>query len=932
MPAKKLIEAALPLEAINKASAREKSIRHGHPSTLHLWWARRPLAAARAVIFSSLVDDPDDPQANRAFVEACNDLPPGDNVTASGDTARMRLFDFIERLVKWENTTDEDTMNTARRLIRIACHGAPPPLLDPFAGGGSIPLEAQRLGLEAHASDLNPVAVMINKAMIEIPPRFANQRPVNPEQRGQMGKENWQGAAGLAADVRYYGAWMRDKAYEKIGNLYPKHKGETVIAWLWARTVISPNPAVNAPTPLVSSFVLSKKKGRECWAKPIIEGETVRFEVTKGKPPKDRQGTMIRRQGAKCIFSDQPIPFETIRAEGQAGRMGAQLMAIVTDGKPGRNYHSPTDAAEEQAKSARPAWTPMGSLPEMALGFSAQRYGMDEYHKLFTARQLTALTTFSDLVDKARRQAYRDARAVGLADDNIPLRAGGRGAFAYGEAVSVYLAFVVYKGTDYWSNLCSWVISGEKISHLFARQAIPMVWDYTEGNPFSDSTGNWTAHLNLVCKVIDRLPAQARALGFSNQNDAMQINGNAITLSTDPPYYDNIGYADLSDFFYVWMRRNLRDIYPDVFGTMLVPKATELIASRYRHNNSKQAASDYFESGMLETFRNIRKFVKPDYPLTVYYAFKQQDAAFIKDGILQRARTGWETMLTSLIEAGFSIVGTWPMRTERRGRTNAIAANALASSIILVCRPRAADAPGLSARDFRQALKRELPPALHAMQSGSIAPVDLAQASIGPGMAVYSRYSRVLEADGTALSVRAALMEINAALDAYLTEQDGELDSETRFAVEWFAQHGFDEGDYGDAETLVRAKNTAVKSVEMAGLVESGGGWVRLRHWSDIDPGWDPRADKRPTVWEGTHHLIERLDSHGEMGAARLLARMPDGMGSEARQLAYRLYHLCERKKWTAHGRDYNRLITSWRRISDEAARIRNDPSQMELL
>ena len=747
MPAKKLIEAALPLEAINKASAREKSIRHGHPSTLHLWWARRPLAAARAVIFSSLVDDPDDPQANRAFVEACNDLPPGDNVTASGDTARMRLFDFIERLVKWENTTDEDTMNTARRLIRIACDGAPPPLLDPFAGGGSIPLEAQRLGLEAHASDLNPVAVMINKAMIEIPPRFANQRPVNPEQRGQMGKENWRGAAGLAADVRYYGAWMRDKAYEKIGNLYPKHKGETVIAWLWARTVISPNPAVNAPTPLVSSFVLSKKKGRECWAKPIIEGETVRFEVTKGKPPEHQQGTMIRRQGAKCIFSDQPIPFETIRAEGQAGRMGAQLMAIVTDGKPGRNYHSPTDEAEEQAKSARPAWRPIGAMPDNSPDARGPLWGLYDFADLFTPRQLTALTTFSDLVNEARRRAYRDALAADLADDNIPLRAGGRGAFAYGEAVAVYLAFMVDKGADIWSNLSTWNIPAENVSHVFGRQAIPMVWDYGEANPFSKSGGNWTGYLNLVCKVITRLAA--RGLGFSNQKDATQLNGNAITLSTDPPYYDNIGYADLSDFFYVWMRRNLRDIYPDVFGTMLVPKAAELIASRYRHDNSKQAASDYFESGMLETFRNIRKFVKPDYPLTVYYAFKQQDAAFLKDGVLHRGRTGWETMLTSLIEAGFSIVGTWPMRTERRGRTNAIAANALASSIVLVCRPRAADAPGLSARDFRQTLKRELPPALHAMQSGSIAPVDLAQASIGPGMAVYSRYSRVLEADGT---------------------------------------------------------------------------------------------------------------------------------------------------------------------------------------
>ena len=929
MPAKKLIEAALPLEAINQASAREKSIRHGHPSTLHLWWSRKPLATTRAAIFSSLVDDPDDPQANPAFVAACKSLPPGDNVTASGDTPRMRLFDFIERLVKWENTTDEDTMNTARRLIRIATNNNPPPLLDPFAGGGSIPLEAQRLGLEAHASDLNPVAVMINKAMIEIPPRFANQPPVNPEQRAQLGKENWRGAAGLAADVRYYGAWMREKAHEKIGHLYLKHKGETVIAWLWARTVISPNPAVNAPTPLVSSFALSKKKGRECWAKPIIEGDRVRFEVTQGAPPKHRQGTMIRRQGARCIFSDQPIPFDTIRAEGKAGRLGAQLMAIVTQGAHGRNYHDPTDEAEQLAKSAEPEWRPIGEMPDNSPDVRGPLWGLYDFADLFTPRQLTALTTFSDLVDEARQQAYQDALAAGLPNDDIPLRDGGRGAFAYGEAINVYLTFVISRAADFWSTLCPWVSVVEAIVHTFIRQAIPMVWSYAEANPFSDRSVNWSACFNRVALALERLLANVE--GIATQKDAVSIDSSAITLSTDPPYYDNIGYADLSDFFYVWMRKSLRSIYPDVFGTMLVPKASELIASRYRHNNSKQAASDYFESGMLETFNNIRKFVSPNYPLTVYYAFKQQDAGFLKDGKLHRGRTGWETMLTSLMAAGFSIVGTWPMRTELSSRMRAKNSNALASSIILVCRPRPDDAPGLSALGFRQTLKRELPPALKVMQSGNINPVDMAQASIGPGMAVYSRYSRVLEPDGKPLSVRAALLEINAALDEYLDEQDGELDGETRFAVDWFKQHGFDEGGYGDAETLSRAKNTAVESVEIAGLVKSGGGRVSLWHWSDIDPSWDPRRDQRPTVWEAAHHLIQRLVNHGEQDAAKLLARMP-AMGGEARQLAYRLYKICDDKGWAKHAFYYNDLVVRWRRISDLAASIRNDPSQMDLL
>ena len=935
MPAKKLIEVALPLKAINLASAREKSIRHGHPSTLHLWWSRKPLATTRAVIFSSLVDDPDDPQAKPDFIAACNDLPPADNVKTNGDTPRMRLFDFIERLVTWENTTDEPTMNTARKLIRIATNNNPPPLLDPFAGGGSIPLEAQRLGLEAHASDLNPVAVMINKAMIEIPPRFANQRPVNPDDREQIVQGDWQGAAGLAADVRYYGEWMREQAHDKIGRLYPKHKGETVIAWLWARTVQCPNPACRATMPLVNSFDLSKKKGKRAWLMPHPDKHEnkVRFEVQTGdgKPPESPK--VGHGAKFKCLICNEVAPDQHIKSESMAGRMGAQLTAIVTDGRPGRNYHSPTDEQVEIAESAKPKWKPHQEMNRDTTNIvSGRGYGFFYWSDLFTPRQLTALTTFSDLVSEARQQAYQDARAAGLADDDVPLRDGGRGAKAYGEAVSVYLTFVVDKATDMWSNLSSWHTSGEKMRSLFARQAIPIIWDYAEGNPFSDSTGNYTAHLNWVWKVLLRLPAQARALGFSNQKDATQLTRNAITLSTDPPYYDNIGYADLSDFFYVWMRRNLRDIYPDIFSTVFVPKVEELIAARHRHNNSKPAASEYFESGMLETFTNIRKFVTDEYPLTVYYAFKQQDASFIKDGVLHRASTSWETMLTSLIKAGFSIVGTWPMRTELGNRPNAIKTNALASSIILVCRPRPHDASILSLGAFLQALRRELPPALKAMQSGSIAPVDLAQASIGPGMAIYSRASRVLEADGTPIDIRTALMRINEELQNHLAQIDGDLDAESRFAIDWFKQHGFKDGLYGEAETLVHAKNTSVDTVKKSGLVISGGGKVRLKDWPEMEPGWDPQKDKYPTVWEAVHHLIERATNHGDKIAGELLSRMPGDMGGEVRDLAYRLYEICDGKGWAEHAFYYNDFVVRWPQISEEALRHKRQPEQSALM
>ena len=928
MPAaKKLIEVALPLDAINAASAREKSIRHGHPSTLHLWWARRPLAAARAVIFTSLVDDPDDPNANPAFVAACKDLPgDGPNVEAKGASPRMKLFDFIERLVTWEATTDEKIMGRARELIQIATNGNPPPLLDPFAGGGSIPLEAQRLGLEAHASDLNPVAVMINKAMIEIPPRFADKPPVNPRDRqsGTAGDAKWKGAAGLAADVRYYGEWMRERAFERIGHLYPKHNDETVIAWLWARTVMSPNPVVNAPVPLASSFVLSKKKGRECWAKPVIEGRTVRFEVTEGKPPAGEDGTVGKRKfgGGRCIISGEPMSFSYIKAEGKAGRMGAQLMAIVTEGQRGRNYYSPSAEHVQIAESAEPAWKPYGSIEaRYTQALLTPAYGLSEWSDLFTPRQLTALTTFSDLVQEARELATQDALAAGLADDGVPLREGGHGAHACGEAVSVYLAFAVDRVTDFMSTITRWLAdSVGRPKNVFARQAIPMMWDFADVNVFSGRAGSWNSMLTTICEGM-RSVVCANA-GYSSQADATSIQPvNAALISTDPPYYDNIGYADLSDYFYIWLRRSLRDVYPADFGTLLVPKVTELIASTYRHGN-KRAAQEHFESGMLETFTNIRRFVRDDVPQTVYYAFKQQDAGFITGATDENvASTGWETMLTSMIAAGFSIVGTWPVRTEGRSRLHSQGRNALASSIVLVCRPRPDDAPATSRRRFLDALRAELPAAIDHMKTGSIAPVDMAQATIGPGMAIYSRYREVLEADGTALTVRTALGLINAALDEVLAEQDAYLEPETRFAVGWFEDCGFKEGDFGRANVLAQAKNTAVESVALAGVVKAEGGKVRLINWREYDPsGYVPEQDKRPTVWEGTHHLIERLNHHGETGAAALYNRLPGDIAESVRDLAYRLYHICDRKGWSEDALDYNTLVSSWSEITRLAA------------
>ncbi|MGM9602373.1 MAG: DUF1156 domain-containing protein, partial [Faecousia sp.] len=799
---KKLIEVALPLEAINAESAREKSIRHGHPSTLHLWWARRPLATARAVIWSSLVDDPSSHPEQFPTEEA-------------QQRERERLFGILTRLVKWENSNDEAILAEAKAEIMKSTDNNPPALLDPFAGGGAIPLEAQRLGLEAHAHDLNPVAVMINKAMIEIPPKFANLRPVNPESRHQFGSSAApKGAAGLAEDVRYYGEWMKKEAYKRIGHLYPKAKladgsEATVIAWIWARTVKCPNPACGCEMPLASSYVLSKKKGKCAWIEPRVFGDKVDFTVHQGEklgkviePKKGRGATFV------CPACGETTLDAYVKDEGKAGRIGAQLMAIVAEGKHGREYLSPNSEHIHAAEVEKPENYPDGAMPTNPRWFSPPAFGMTDYSQLFTNRQLTALTTFSSLVGEAQKKAESDAVAAGMFNDHIALAEGGTGARAYGEAVGVYLAFVVDKMTDYHSSICSWHSSKELIRNTFGRQAIPMVWDFAEANPFSDSAGCYDNMLDWVVKATVLLPSSTicNAKQFDAQSDCSLRN---IMVSTDPPYYDNIGYADLSDFFYVWMRQALKETYPKVFRTMLVPKTEELVATPYRFDGSVEKARYFFEDGMFNTCCRLHQYARDDVPVTIYYAFKQSET----DEDDSTASTGWETMLSAIIRAGFSITGTWPMRTEMANRSIASGTNALASSIVLVCRKRPQDARSVTRREFINALHREMRPALTKLQSANIAPVDLAQSAIGPGIGVYSRYKSVLEADGKPMSVRAALQIINQELDSFYNEQEGELDRESRFCVELFSQYAFNNIRFGDADILARAKNTSVQAL-----------------------------------------------------------------------------------------------------------------------
>lgn len=922
---KKLIEVALPLEAINKESAREKSIRHGHPSTLHLWWARRPLASCRAVLFASLVDDP----------SAHPDRFPTEEAQ---EQERRRLLEIIEQLVKWENANNPDVLKVAQAEIMRSTNNNPPPVLDPFCGGGSIPLEVQRLGLEAHASDINPVAVLITKALIEIPPKFKDQPPVNPEAQKKLKTAQWFGAQGLAEDVRYYGKWIRDRAEERIGHLYPKVKlpkeygeGEaTVIAWLWARTVKCPNPACGCQMPLVKSFELSTKKGKAAWVEPAIDQTqtppAIQFEIKTGAG-KAQEGTVGRR-GATCVACGTPVALDYIRAEGKAKRMSAQLMAIVAEGKRERIYLAANAEHTKVAQQANPEWKPDLVLPNNTRDFKTPNYGLNTFGDLFTDRQLVTLTTLSDLVKEARDQICHDAASCG----------GAIEVEAYPNAVTTYLAFAIDKLADYNSSICSWHSGRDTIRNTFARQAIPMTWDFAEVNSFSDSTGNFQGGIKWIIDALVNLPLAAVQGGKAEQKDArtpfdkVDRNNLPIVFTTDPPYYDNISYAELSDFFYVWLRRCLSDSYAELFSTLDTPKAEELVAAPYRFGGNKEKAKQFFETGLNQAFQEIKnvydlactlyKHSNPDYPFSVFYAFKQTEtSAEGEDGLQLISSSGWETMLESLIKAGFSITGTWPMRTELSNRMIGRGSNALASSIALVCRPLPADAPKTTRRNFVNELKRELPAALRAMQQGNIAPVDLAQASIGPGMAVFSRYKQVLESDGTPMRVRTALQLINQTLDEYFTEQEGEFDADTRWALTWFEQHQFEDGSFGDAETLSKAKVTSVQGLASAGILAAKAGKVRLLRRDELPQAWNPATDLRVPVWEATQHLIHALDRQGESGAAKLLGQLGD-RGEIARDLAYRLYSICDRKGWTQEAIAYNSLVTSWSEISRLAAQM----------
>lgn len=941
---RKLIEVALPLDVISKGAQQEKNpFLKGHPRSIHLWWARRPLAAARAIIFSQLVNDPGYQQGG-GFKYGKN--------KKDAAIERKRLFGIIEDLVQWKNINNDEVLKRASTEIWRSWHEVCdlnkdhplaselfnpeklPALHDPFAGGGTIPLEAQRLGLEANSSDLNPVAVLINKAMIEIPTKFAGRPPVRPINGKAKGRYDWKGATGLAEDIRYYGARIREEAQKRIGHLYPPVEvnekmaeerpdlkaliGQKlpVIAWIWARTVKSPNPAFShVHVPLAATFILSSKKGKEAYIHPKVNGDHYQFQVKVGSlPPEADAGTKAMGRGAnfRCILSDSPISGDYIKSEGQAGRLGYRLLAIVADTGRGRAFLSPDDKSQNIAESAKPSWVPTGKIPTKMTGGTCVPYGIREWGDLFTARQATALATISDLIVEAQQEIETQAQKAGLAKDSNPLSAGGLGPKAYSQAVSIYLATGLNQLTRYLCVNCAWNKANENVAQAFGRQAFPITWDFAESNPLVGSL-SIEVTIEWVANALVNVPGLP--IGVGEQRDARTPCGlkNQI-ISTDPPYYSNIAYADLSDFFYVWLRRSLRNIYPDLFSTIVVPKEDELIAKVDRHKNWEEAER-FFLDGMTRAMEVLNNTSHPAFPISIYYAFKQAET---QAG--ETASTGWETFLEAVLRSGFQLKGTWPLRTEKtEGLKGSV--NALASSIILICDKRPDDAATISRREFIRELNTVLPEALDEMTKGSgddlspVAPVDLSQAIIGPGMSVFSKYSAVLEADGSPMTVRTALQLINR----FLAEDD--FDPDTQFCLHWFEQYGWNDGRFGEADILSRAKGTSVDGVRDAGVLKSGGGVVRLLKWSEYPSDWDPRTDKRIPIWESLHHLIRALKQAGETEAGDILS-MIKSQGEAVRQLAYRLYTLCDRKGWAEDARVYNELITSWPGIDAASGEI----------
>jgi putative DNA methylase len=902
---KKLIEVALPLDIINDASAFDKSPLAGtHAKDIHYYPARLPFPAARSVLFASLIDDP-----------SSNVIKFPDE--KSQELERARLFSLIRDLCKNKKHINSIAFKTAFDEIKKACSNKMPTVHDPFSGGGAVPLEGMRLGLKAIAADLNPISVLLNKANIELLPKYILSSPINPESKKQEGLIEWENGQGVESDIKYYGKIISKRIESKLVDCFPRvnfnGRDYKVQLYIWVRTIKCSNPACGCEMPLVKSFALRSKKPPKKYFKPIFEnlqGKIILsgFSILETNPG---PGT-IKRNKAFCANCNEAITLDYIKSEGQNSRMSKRLAAILIDVGRGSEFIAATLQDENIATNIPDTWSPNYELSTHPQYMSPPRFGFTKFNDLFLNRQLYTISTISDEIHKINKELVNN------------------GDLDHANLLTLYLFFALDRYVGYATSLSRWDNTREQHKDLFAATRYSMTWDFPEPNPFSEKGISWLyfvnkvaegagATLNPLCKPGIVLQKNAEVSDPSLQN---------LLVSTDPPYYNNIPYADLMDFFYVWMKRNLEPYFPHLTKTLLTPKAEELVANEFRFDGDKEKAKEHFESGFKRAFTVLKEAMDERFPMSIYYAFKQEEVEDASEDDESNPNditltTGWETILEAVVQSGFQITATWPLRASQKWRLRAIGSNALASYIVMVCRKRDDKAISITRRQYIQELKRELPRALEVLQRSNLAPVDLAQAALGPGMGIYSKYTEILEQDGSKMRVRTALTLINKVLDEILTEQEEDFDAETRWALAWFEQYGTSKQPYGDAESLCRAKGTAVNALADSGIISAGGGFVKLFAREELPANWDPATDRKTVVWEIAQHLIKHLQEKGELGAARLYKSL-GSKADVARELAYRLFTISEKKGWAQEAQAYNSLVLSWNQIVTESYNIKD--------
>lgn len=872
----KLIEVALPLDEINAACKAYKDRKVGTIRNIHKWFAAMPLPAWRALLFAALIDDPET------------------------DNQRIYLLDVIKRLVaNGADLPDVDTLEEAKALLCKQFPDGLPAVMDPFCGGGSTLVEAQRLGLSTVASDLNPVPVLISRTLTDLLPKVMGQAPIALTAETAASNELFPMSssapiafAGLNADVSKYSQRVVARARASLASRYTSFAGEAPIAWLWARTTKCPNPACGLETFLMTSLWICKKKGDLAWFVPqVTKGEIVLEVVSRqksGEPPlspKSGRGAVFR-----CLSCDGTLTEDWIIERGSRHEIGERLVCVVAETTNGRIYRAPSDS-EIRAGAEVPDVVdfPDVPLPDIPRWFSGPRFGFTTQQDLYTPRQRLVLATFADLIAEVYSEVIEDG-----------------GSRDWAAAVTTLMGLALGKMAQANSRQVRWntAVSGApKAEPAFGQNDMPMLWDFVETYPFGSSVGSF---LGIIKDQARAARYVVKGEGVAVRKDARDVAADRPTLiATDPPYFDAIGYADLSDYFYLWHRRALRHVHPDLYMTVAVPKTGELTAVPAHHNNSASAAKSYFIEGFTQTFNALKDALGEDLPLIVVYASKEQ-----KGGAGEETR--WSSILSAIVAAELEITGTWPIHGATVARLIGNQTNAIASYIVMVCRPRLADAQTCSLAEFNRALRRELPPAVRDLQAASILPVDLNQAALGPGMRIYSRYRAVLDQSGAVVPVDQAIRLIDVARSEVLEEQEGDLDPESRFAVRWWETFGWAVASFDEAGKAARPLGISVEEVARVQVVTSRANKVQLLGADQLDRSWTPSDDVRPTAWKAVHHLADRLiDGGGELEAAQLMAVLGK-LQESSRALVYRLHDIAAKKGRKADQERYNALINSW--------------------